>query len=42
MPWDQLGIYLYNHSHQGMAVRGDGFCFLNAIDMDFTVTIMRW
>ena len=33
MPWDQLGIYLYNHSCQVMPVRGDGFCFLNVIDL---------
>ena len=33
MPWDQLGIYIYNHSSQVMPVRDDGFCFLNAIDL---------
>ena len=33
MPWDQLGIYMYNHGCQVMPVRGDGICFLNAIDL---------
>ena len=33
MLWDQLSIYIYNLGHQVMPVRGDGFCFLNAIDM---------
>ena len=33
MPWDQLGIYMYSHSHQVMPVRGDGFRFLNVIGM---------
>ena len=33
MPWDQLSIYIYNFGHQVMPVRGDGLCFLNAIDM---------
>ena len=33
MPWDQLGIYIYNLGHQVMPVRGDGFCFLDAIDL---------
>ena len=33
MPWDQLGIYVYNCGHQVMPVRGDGFHFPNAIDL---------
>ena len=33
MPWDQLSIYIYNLGCQVMPVRGDGFCFLNAIGM---------
>ena len=33
MPWDQLGIYMYNLGYQVMPVQGDGFCFLNAIDL---------
>ena len=33
MPWDQLGIYIYNLGCQFMSVRGDRFCFLYAIEM---------
>ena len=34
MAWDQLDTYIYYIGHQLMPVRGDGFCFLNAIDME--------
>ena len=33
MTWNHLGTYVYNLGYQIMPVRGDGFCFLNAIDM---------
>ena len=33
MPWDQLGIYVYNLGCQVMSVRGDGFCVLNDVDL---------
>ena len=33
MPWDQLGIYMYNLGCQVMPVVGDGFSFLNATDV---------
>ena len=35
MPWDQLGIHLFSHGNQALPVRGDSFCFLNAIDLVF-------
>ena len=33
MPWGKLGIYLFSHGHQVTSVKGDGFCFLNAIEL---------
>ena len=33
MPWDQLGIYMYNHGCQVIPVTSDGFCFLKPIDL---------
>ena len=33
MPWKQIGIYLFRYSCQVMPARGDGFCFLNTIDL---------
>ena len=33
IPWEQLGIYLFSYGHQVTPIRGDGFCFLNAIDL---------
>ena len=32
-PWDQLDIYLVSLGCKVMLVKGDGFCFLNAIDL---------
>ena len=33
IPWDQLPMHLVSHGCKVMPVRGDGFCFLNAIDL---------
>ena len=33
MPWDQLGLYVYNLTCQVTTVRADWFCFLHAVDM---------
>ena len=33
MHWEQLDLYLFSHSHQVMTAKGDGFCFLNGIDL---------
>ena len=33
MPWDQLSRFLVSHSHRVQPARGDGFYFLNAIEL---------
>ena len=33
MSWNLLSYFLYRHIHKVHTVRGDGFCFLNAIGM---------
>ena len=43
MPWTQLAIYLVSHGLKVTPVKGDGFCFLYAIDLvlycDYNVAV---
>ena len=33
MLWHQLSCFLYRNSFRGQPITGDGFCFLNAVEL---------